>query len=162
MMPTRIALLEKFGVWTVTMSYFGSTHWSFLLLTQLSRNSRHMLNDNYQAFLNSMIRNNQLLRIEEDETILNLPWDLFKYWSWFNKENKVDIFIKLVVNINDMNGSYFNEHFMNSRLWIEAIWIEADLIRNLYPYIEIIKKTEAIDAIVNWDLIKIIFEYVIK
>ena len=58
MLSTRNPLLTKFGVAFTIMSYYEQTHQSFLLLSKLTKQSRIMLDENYEAFLNSMIANN--------------------------------------------------------------------------------------------------------
>ena len=61
MMSTRIDLVEKFGVCTVLMSYYGTTDQSFLLLSQINSKSREMLDMFYEEILNSMINNTTCL-----------------------------------------------------------------------------------------------------
>ena len=55
MLSSHISLLERFGTCSTIMTYFGATHKSFLILTQLSRDTRVMLDYNYEIFLNWMI-----------------------------------------------------------------------------------------------------------
>ena len=52
MLSSRVSLLERFGKCSTIMTYFGATHKSFLILTQLSRDTRETLDYNYEAFLN--------------------------------------------------------------------------------------------------------------
>ena len=143
MMTSRVPLLEKFGVSFIVVSYFGSTHQGFLLLSKLNKRSRAMLDENYEAFLNSMIGNNVSNKSLE---WLNLPWDLFKYNIVLRNNNALNRFIKMISNINDRNGFYFNEHFMHSRLWIEEFILSANLAEKVYPHLELLKSTEAIQC----------------
>ena len=66
-----------------------------------------------------MIWNNSTLYLQYDKKkIIDLPWDLFKYWIYFDCESKVISFIELIQNINDKNEYYFNGHYMRNRLVI--------------------------------------------
>ena len=51
MLSSHISLLKRFGKCSIIMTYFGAAHKSFLILTQLSRDAREMLDYNYDAFL---------------------------------------------------------------------------------------------------------------
>ena len=145
MISLRAPLLEKFGIWTVVMSYFGKTHQSFILLSKLNKQSRAMLDKNYEAFLNSMIKNNVCLKFNRrTKSTLYLPWDLFKYSICLFDENALNTFINVIQKIKDKNGYYFSKHFMHSRLCINEFIILSDLIENFYPKIEQLKTFEAI------------------
>ena len=119
MLSSHVSLLEKCGTCSTIITYFRATHKSFLILTQLSRDTREMHDYNYEAFLNWMIWNNSTLYLQYvKKKITDLPWDLFKYWIYFGCESKVIPFIELIQNINDKNEYYFNEHYMSNRLII--------------------------------------------
>ena len=145
MQSTNIPLLEKFGACSVVISYFGYTHSVFLLLSQLNRRSRELLDDNYEGILNWTKMNAVCLDLQYlCETILKFPWDLFSYRIGISRESDTKIFIKLIQNINSKTGWYFNQHFINGRLCIEKLWAWENLVEKLYPYLELLKKTEVI------------------
>ena len=156
MQSSHISLLERFGTSSTIMTYFGATHKSFLILTQLSRNTREMLDYNYEAFLNWMIWNNSTLNLKNDnKNILDLPWDLYKYWIYFDSESKVISFIELLQNINDKNGYYFNEHYMSNRLLTKKLIVRGRFLKLLHPHLELLKKTEVLIATENkyWNIL---------
>ena len=151
MLSTNIALFEKFGVRAVIMSYYGTTDQSFLLLSQLNRKLREMLDESYEGILNSMINNTTCLRIDyEDEWWkLSLPWNLFKFKIRLDSEEKTNEFMLHINNINDRKGYYFNQHYMHSRLWIDYLEIYQKYVNILYPSLELLKSIEVIDYINN-------------
>ena len=152
MMTTRIPLLEKFGVCTVVMSYYGLTHRSFLLLSKLSSKSREMLDINYEGFLNSMMGNLFWIELDSshiDKLMIELPWDLFKYNIILSLESVLEVFLKIIENISSKTGHYFNEHFMHSRLWIDHITVGTNLAKKLYLSLDLLKKTEVIECTLN-------------
>ena len=141
----RIDLMEKFGVCSVVMSYYSWIHKSFLVLSQLNRGSREMLDINYDAFLNSM--NGNILWLEVDEhnkEVFLMPSSLFKLSFELNNADVLESFLVWIRNINDKEGYYFNQHFMHNRLWINQIWVDAILAETLYGDIDLIKATEVV------------------
>ena len=151
MLSINIALFEKFGVRTVIMSYYGTTDQSFLLLSQLNRKLREMLDESYEGILNSMINNATCLLInrEDEEWKLSLPWNLFKFRICLNSEEITKTFLLYINHINDRKGYYFNQHYMHSRLWIDSLEIDQKYVNILYPSLEILKSIEVIDYINN-------------
>ena len=151
MLSTNIALFEKFGVRTVLMSYYGTTDQSFLLLSQLNRKLREMLDESYEGILNSMVSNTTCLRInnKDEEWRLSLPWNLFKFKIFLNTKEAISEFILHINNINDRKGYYFNQHYMHSRLWIDSLEINQKYVNILYSSLEILKSIEVIDYINN-------------
>ena len=147
MMSSRVSLLEKFGVSFIVMSYFGYTHQSFLVLSQLSRRSRIMLDTYYEEFLNSMIGNNANFEKIINEELSHLPWDLFRYSIILFTESCLQSFIDMIEKINDKSGYYFNENYMNNRLLVEKLLIDSDLVEMLHLNLELLKKTKAIKYI---------------
>ena len=156
MMSTRIDLVEKFGVCTVLMSYYGTTDQSFLLLSQINSKSREMLDMFYEEILNSMINNTTCLWLDKNfRRKRYLPWNLFKFKIMLDLEIKAKTFLQFLQDINDRKGYYFNQHFMHSRLWIESIEVKGKLVAILYPSLELLKTTEVSDYIIqlqnlNW------------
>ena len=150
MMSTRIDLVEKFGVCTVLMSYYGTTDQSFLLLSQINSKSREMLDTFYEEILNSMINNTTCLWLDKKfKRKLYLPWDLFIFKIILDSEIKANTFLQFLQDINDRKGYYFNQHFMHTRLWIEPIEIDDKLVAILYPSLELLKTTEVNDYIIR-------------
>ena len=144
-MAYHISLLEKLGVTSIVMSYFGYTHRAFLILTRLSRQSRKMLDQNYDAFMNSMVWNNAHFDIQEDIKLLKLPWNLFRYSIKLYNRIILLEFIKIIENISNNSGYYFNDHFMHSRLCIDKIIVDIELIEPLYLDLELLMKTKVIE-----------------
>ena len=151
MLSTNIALFEKFGVRSVLMSYYGTTDQSFLLLSQLNRKLREMLDESYEGILNSMINNATCLRIgnKDEEWKLSLPWNLFKFKILLDSEEVLNKFLLHINNINDRKGYHFNQHYMHSRLWIDSLEIDQKYVNILYPSLEILKSIEVVDYINN-------------
>ena len=149
MLSTNIELFEKFGVRTVLMSYYGTTDQSFLLLSQLNRKLREILDESYEGILNSMINNATCLLInrEDEEWKLSLPWNLFKFKIFLNSKEAINEFILHISNINDRKGYYFNQHYMHSRLCIKFLEINHTYTNILYPSIELLKSIEVYDYI---------------
>ena len=150
MMSTRIDLVEKFGVCTVLMSYYGTTDQSFLLLSQINSKSREMLDMFYEEILNSMINNTTCLWLDKNfKKELYLPWNLFKLKIMLDSDIKANIFLQFLQDINDKKGYYFNQHFMHTRLWIESIEVKDNLVAILYPSLELLKTTDVSDYIIQ-------------
>ena len=162
MLSSYIPLLERFGTSFTIMSYFGKTHRSFLLLSKLSRQSRSMLDQNLEEFLNSMIGNNTCLKIdEENKEALSLPWSLFGYKISFPTETNLDLLIKIIENIHNKIGYYFNGHFINQRLCFNgSISFRTNVVEKLYQNLELIKKTEVISYMDNYALIYYIIKHI--
>ena len=143
-----IDLLEKFGTSLAIVPYFGPAHQSFLLLSKLNRKSRKMLDDNFEGILNWLIRYSACLTLNrENEGIFNLPSNLFKYNIHLDTSNKIKSFLRFVGKISRKEGHFFNEHSLNSRLWIVELWIETIFVEELYPDLELLRNTEAIELI---------------
>ena len=151
MLSTRITLLERFGPWSVIIPYFGTTDRSFLLLSQLSRKSRDMLDCYFEEVLNWMTANTTCLLVysEDQGRIMLLPSCLFRFEITLDWEVLVNTFLILINNVNNKEGYYFNQHFMHSRLRIDSLKVNDALVKNLYPSLELLKTTEVVDYIVN-------------
>ena len=158
-MCSRISLLEKFGTCTVIMPYFGHTHRSFLLLSQLNKGSREMLNEFYEGILNWLIETTIWLRLNYDDQkkILFLPWNLFRFDLILNSKVKIESFILLIESIHNKKGYYFNEHFMHSRLCLERLHIESSLLELSDTTFELFQKTKIINVM---EISKLIYVYI--
>ena len=168
MLSTQIKLLEKFGTCTVIMPYFGHVDRSFLLLTWLNKNIRRMLDENYDALMNWMMETAACLKIKKDhqKDLLFLPWDLFIFSIEIdNKAHAlVNTFWRLIMNINNLKGHYFNEHFMHKRLSINKFIIDEKLISKLHSSLDLLKITKVFILSIwswrrgwRWDLVEMRF-----
>ena len=148
MMSYHINLLGKFGTSSVIMPYYGETHKSFLLLSQLDRQSRDMLDGNFDAVLNWMMWNLTCLNIDGyNKEMLLMPWNLFKFSFNLVEESMLNVFIRLIERIKNKEGYYFNANFMHSRLWIDQIKIDTKFVNKLSPIIDLLKIIEVTDYI---------------
>ena len=146
MLSSNIHLLDKFGLtWTV-LPYFASADRSFLLLTQLYRKSREMLDENFEAILNWLIGTATWIEIIDsyNENMLFLPCNLFRFSFCLNSESCTKSFIELIKRIDDEKGYYFNDKFMHSRLCIDRLELCSDFIEILYPSIDLLMQTTII------------------
>ena len=122
MEKSQVRILEKFGVSSVIMPYFGYAHRSFLLLTRLSRGSRAMLDDFFREMVNWLFEWNLKISIDDHNTkMLFLPSDLFKFWIDLKDEETINKFIEFLTMKHQHRGHYFNEHYMHDRLWIMTL-----------------------------------------
>ena len=137
---SRISILEKFGVSSVIMSYYGPSHKSFLLLSRLSRKSRFMLDEFYDAVLNSFLESATVLTItEENSKMMFLPSDLFRFVIYLEGEKMVEVFLKFIDNRQARKGYYFNTHFMHKRLCIWRIYVDPEIVECLLSYVDTFK-----------------------
>ena len=143
MLSTSNPLLTKFELTFTIMSYYEQTHQSLLLLSKLTKQSRIMLDENYEAFLNSMIANNASIDEEIILKKLNLPSDLFRFTILLWSIRHIKIFIRMKENKHDWIGNYFNSHFIHSRLWIDKLIIKTEWVKMLYPYHELLTTNES-------------------
>ena len=145
-MSTSILIFKKFGVCLKIMSYFDHIHQSFLLLSHLNRESREKLDENYEAFLNGLIRNSARNDFKEKhEKNRYLPCDLFLFNIILNTEVDIASFLEVVDNIHNKKGYYFNKHCMHTRLYSELIWIDDEFVDKLYPHLDYLKDIEIVD-----------------
>ena len=140
MIGSRIGILEKFGVSSVTMAYYGPAHKSFMLLSTFSQKSREMLDAFFDAILFSFLESATVLSISDDNIkSIYLPSSLFR----FNINLKNDIatteFINFLDNLQARKGYYFNKHFMHDQLCIWRIYVETNITQKLGPYVDIMK-----------------------
>ena len=124
MESTNNPIFKRFSLTTVVVPYYGYTHESFVLLSSLSKNTREILNDNYEGFRKYMANFLKIISIHQaiDEK-LRLPLDLFKVVTKFScNQNScyyyVDsqMLIDLANKIINKVGRYFDNHYMNSQL----------------------------------------------
>ena len=146
METTQVRILEKFGVSSVILPYFGYAHQSFLLLSRLSQRSRAMLDDFYREIINWLFEWNIMISINEyNIKMLYLPSDLFKYS--FNLKDGIIFreFIEFLKMKDHHKGYYFKAHYMHERLWIWNLYIQPDLVQKLVPHFDILKSIKVID-----------------
>ena len=154
-MSSRITLLEMFGTSSVIMPYYGTTHQSFLFLSKLNIHSREMLDNNFDGFLNWMMKNLVWIIIDDEYRgdMLFLPCSLFKFTIRLNCDALISKFLKFIENINNKTGYYFNNHFMNSRLWVDIIEVKSEDAEKLYSSLKLLEAIEVIDYIMRNDTI---------
>ena len=140
METSQVRILEKFGVSSVVMPFFGYAHQSFLLLCRLSRGSRAMLDDFYREMVNWLLEWNTLVKVTDyNIKTLFLPSDLFKFKIDLKDEGTINKFIEFITMKHQHKGHFFNENYMHERLWISTLLIRSDLIQILIPYFDILK-----------------------
>ena len=143
---SRVRILEKFGVSSVVMPYFGYAHQSFLVLSSLCRGSRAMLNDFYRETVNWLYEWNMVISIDDSNIkMFYLPSDLFKYSFDLKNEVILQEFIEFLTIRGHHKGHYFYANYMDERLWIWGVYIRPDLIQRLVPHFDILKSTKVID-----------------
>ena len=143
---SQIHILQKFGVSSVIMPYFGYAHQSFLLLSRLSRESRTMLDDFYREMVNWLFEWNMRILINDSNIkMLYLPSDLFKYSINIKNESILLEFIQFIKIRHQHKGHYFNTHNMHERLWITNLDIQSKFIQELVPYFDILESIKLVD-----------------
>ena len=146
MEKSQVRILEKFGVSSVIMPFYGNAQQSFLLLSRLSRGSRAMLDDFYREMVNWLFKWNTYIYVTDDNIkTLFLPSDLFKFRIDLNDEEMTNKFIEFITMKHQHKGHYFNQHYMHERLWISDLFIQPDLIKKLIPYFDILKSVKVIN-----------------
>ena len=156
MLPSRVPMLERFSTCSIIIQYYDAAHKSFLMLSQLSRDSREMMDMNFEAILNVMLETTILLRFSDrSKSIMCFPWNLFRFTMEFNDNNGIKRLIKCIDNLNNKIGFYFNKRYMHNRLCILKIVVHIDIIKDLNPYTELLKNTEVIRSITNKSKVKI-------
>ena len=146
METSQVRILQKFGVSSVVMPYFGYAHQSFLLLSQLNRGSRAMLDDFYPEMIYWLYEWNMRILITDYNTkMLYLPSDLFKYSIDIKDETILREVIQFIKIIYQHKGHYFNSHNMHERLWITNLDIQSEFIQELVPYFDILKSIKLVE-----------------
>ena len=134
METTQVRILEKFGVSSVILPYFGYAHQSFLLLSRLSQGSRVMLDDFYREIVNWLFEWNIMTSINcNNIKMLYLPSDFFKYSIDLKDEIILGEFIEFLKMIDHHKGYYFKAHYMHERLWILNLYTQPDLVKKTSP-----------------------------
>ena len=136
----KIPMLNRFDTISHVMPYYAHTHKTFLLLSSLCKSSRNKLDEFYDEFVECMRENWLELRMAFKRAHLQLPTDLF--WIIFACSNKLnlELFIDFIKNLKSYKGCYFNKHFMHLQTkYIKSISVDASLVQELEPYMEILK-----------------------
>ena len=150
MQSSQVRILEKFGVSSVVMPYFGYTHQSFLLLSRLSKGSRTMLDEFYREIVNWLFKWNMMISINDQNTkAMFLPSDLFKFTIDLKNESILQEFIDFIRMRHHHKGHYFNAHYMHEWLKISKLYIWPDLIQELASYHDILNSIKLTDEN-NW------------
>ena len=169
MQSSQVCILEKFGVSSVVMPYFGYAHQSFLLLSRLSKGSRTMLDDFYREIVNWLFEWNTIISIN-DQNIkkMFLPSDLFNFTIDLKNESILQEFIEFIRMRHQHKGYFFNAHYMHERLRISKLYIRPNLINKLAPYHDILNSNKLTDennwtsTESNWNSCSIIDKFMIK
>ena len=169
MQSSQVRILEKFGVSSVFIPYFGYAHQSFLLLSRLSKGSRAMLDDFYQEIVNWLFKWNMMISIDDQNTkAMFLPSDLFSFTIDLKNKNIFQKFIKFIRMRHQHKGHYFNAHYMHERLRISNLLIRPDLINKLAPDLDILNSIKLTDennwtsTESDWNSCSFIDQFVIK
>ena len=169
MQSSQVRILEKFGVSSVIVPYFGYAHQSFLLLSRLSKGSRAMLDDFYREIVNWLFEWNIIISIDDQNAkALFLPSDLFKFKIDLNNESILQEFIEFIRMKYQHKGYYFNAHYMHERLRISKLYIWSELIQELAPDHDILNSIKLTDennwtsTESDWNSCSIIDKFVIK
>ena len=150
MQSSQVRILEKFGVSSVVMPYFGYAHQSFLLLSRLSKGSRAMLDDFYREIVNWLFEWNKMISIDDQNSKdMFLPSDLFNFTIDLKNESLLQEFIEFIRMKHQHKGHYFNSHYMHERLKIFSLLIRPDLIQELAPDLDILNSIKLADEN-NW------------
>ena len=140
MESNRIQLIEKFGICTQVVKYYGYAHHVFLLISRLNKKSREMMDKNYDGIINSLNHHAIIISISEDnKEMMFLPSDLFKFSISLKWEKTTLAFLQLISNIKEKNGYYFNKIFMHEKIWILSVYANIDQLDIIYPYLEDLK-----------------------
>ena len=150
MQSFQVRILEKFGVSSVVMPYFGYAHQSFLLLSRLSKGSRTMLDDFYREIVNWLFKWNTVISIDDQNAkAMFLPSDLFQFTIDLKNESILQEFIEFIRMRHQHKGYYFNAHYMHERLRISKLYILPNLIQELAPDYDILNSIKLTDEN-NW------------
>ena len=169
MQSSQVRILEKFGVSSVVMPYFGYAHQSFLLLSWLSKGSRAMLDDFYREIVYWLFKENMMISINDQNTkAMFLPSDLFKFTIDLKNESILQEFIEFIRMKYQHKGYYFNAHYMHERLRICSLLIRLDLIQELVSDFDILNSIKLTDennwirTESDWNSCSIIDKFMIK
>ena len=143
----KIPMLSRLDTISHIMPYYSHTHKAFLLLSSLSLASRRKLDEFYDEFVNHMKEYWLFIKAEKWNkwSHLFLPNDLFEIsiHCW-DKENTQPLII-FIENLIVSKGWYFRNHYMHSKIKIwDPIKIDINCIKELYPYIDILKSTQVV------------------
>ena len=142
---SKIPMLSRFDLISHIMPYYGQTHRAFLLLSGLCSETRQKLDEFYDEFVTCMTEYWMLL-IRNPKSNLNclfLPNDLFEISIKCKNKESTKVLIKLILNLRDSKGWYFNSHYMHSKIKIQdPISVKINYVKDLYAYIDVLKSTQ--------------------
>ena len=144
---SKIPMLSRFDAISHIMPYYGQTHRAFLLLSSLCSETRSKLDEFYDEFVACMKENWMFFNINSSNKLnqLFIPNDLFEFSIFCLFQRSIDVLIKLIENLRDSKGWYFNSHWMHSKIKIrDPIRVEIDGIKDLNSYVDVIKSTQVI------------------
>ena len=158
---SKIPMLSRFDAISHIMPYFGKTHRAFLLLAGLCSETRCKLDEFYDEFVTCMKENWRYIWSNKSNkrNSFYIPNDLFWVCFGFIFEEDYQALIKLILNIRDSKGWYFNSHYMHSKIKIQdPISFSNYYIKKLYGYIDLLKSTQVILCKENINCSKIQYE----
>ena len=144
---SKIPMLSRFDAISHIMPYYGQTHKAFLLLSSLCSETRSKLDEFYDEFVACMKEYWMFFNINSSNKLnqLFLPNDLFEFSIFCLFQKSIDVLIKLIENLRDSKGWYFNSHYMHSKVKIRVpIRAEINDVKKLYSYIDVLKSTQVI------------------
>ena len=144
---SKIPMLSRFDTISHIMPYYGQTHRAFLLLSSLCLETRHKLDEFYDEFVTLMKENWAYIdtSLTDQLTSLFLPNDLFRISIDCKYQERMDTFIKFILNLRNSKGWYFNSHYMHSKVKIlDPIIVDIHYIKKLYAYVDVLKSTQVI------------------
>ena len=144
---SKIPMLSRFDAISHIMPYYGQTHWAFLLLAGLWKETRGKLDEFYDEFVTCMKENWMFVEVSQSNILsyLFLQNDLFEVSISCREIEKMNILIKFIENLRDSKGWYFNSHYMHSKIKIrDPIEIEYYSIKKLDGYVSVLKSTQVI------------------
>ena len=143
----KIPMLSRFDAISHIMPYYSQTHRAFLLLSSLCSESRNKLDEFYDEFITHMEDFWMFIEVVQWNkwNHLFVPNDLFEVSIDFWFQVNIDKFIKFIENLRDSKGWYFNSHCMHSKIKIrDTIVVNINCIKELYPFVDVLKSTRVI------------------
>ena len=144
---SKIPMLSRFDALSHIMPYYGKTHRAFYLLSSLCSETRSKLDEFYDEFVTCMTKYWMFLYINSPKRLnqLFLPNDLFKVSLFGLSPSSIEVLIKIIENLRDSKGWYFNNHWMHSKIKIrDPIRVEINDVKKLHAYVHLLKSTQVI------------------
>ena len=144
---SKIPMLSRFDLISHIMPYYGQTHKAFFLLSGLCSETRYKLDEFYDEFITLMKEKWMFyeLNLRNTKSRFSLPNDLFEISYTLDYKAGTKKLIKLIKNLRDSKGWYFNSHFMHSKIKIrDPILVDIEYIKELFAYVDTLKSIQVI------------------